>query len=92
MAAPTVESSGSTGVIIGVIVCVIIALLLVLVFFMRRALKLNDFMRRRCCCYIRKVKQPKPPTSLEASRFMKIYNQPESRPNQLYALMTTDDH
>jgi hypothetical protein len=33
-----------------------------------------------------------PPTSLAASRFMESYNKPESRPDQLYALMTTDCH
>ena len=39
VAAPTVESSGSTGVVIGVIVCVIIALVLALVFLRRRCYK-----------------------------------------------------
>ena len=33
-----------------------------------------------------------PPTSLAASRFMESYNKPERRPDQLYALMTTDCH
>ena len=35
---------------------------------------------------------PTPPTSLAASRFMGSYNQPERKPDQLYALMTTDCH
>jgi hypothetical protein len=33
-----------------------------------------------------------PPISLAASRFMESYNKPERRPDQLYALMTTDCH
>jgi hydroxypyruvate isomerase len=33
-----------------------------------------------------------PPATLATSRFMESYNQPERRPDQLYALMTTDDH
>ena len=35
---------------------------------------------------------PTPPTSLAASRFMESYNQPERKPDQLYAQMTTDCH
>jgi hypothetical protein len=35
---------------------------------------------------------PTPPRSLAASRFMGSYNQPERKPDQLYALMTTDCH
>jgi hypothetical protein len=50
VAAPTVESSGFTGVIIGVIACVIIALILALV-----------FMRRRCCDEAVLVIPPPPP-------------------------------
>ena len=33
-----------------------------------------------------------PPTTLATTRFIESYNQPERRPDQLYALMTTDDH
>ncbi len=33
-----------------------------------------------------------PPTTLATSRFMESYNQPERRPDQLCALMTTDCH
>ena len=33
---------------------------------------------------------PSPPTTLATSRFMESYNQPERKPDQLYALMTTD--
>jgi hypothetical protein len=35
---------------------------------------------------------PSPPTTLATSRFMESYNQPKSKPDQLYALMTTDCH
>ena len=33
-----------------------------------------------------------PPTTLATTRFIESYNQPERRPDQLYALMTTDCH
>jgi hypothetical protein len=35
---------------------------------------------------------PTPPRSLAASRFMGSYNQPERKPDQLYALIATDFH
>ena len=42
------------------------------------------------------VTPPPPPQtlakSLATSRFVDIYNQPERRPDQLYALMTTERH
>ena len=42
------------------------------------------------------VTPPPPPQtlakSLATSRFLNIYNQPERRPDQLYALMTTERH
>ena len=42
------------------------------------------------------VTPPPPPQtlakSLATSRFVNIYNQPERRPDQLYALMTTERH
>ena len=42
------------------------------------------------------VTPPPPPLtlakSLATSRFVDIYNQPERRPDQLYALMTTERH
>ncbi len=38
------------------------------------------------------VTPPSPPRTLATTRFIESYNKPESRPDQLYALMTTDWH
>jgi hypothetical protein len=35
---------------------------------------------------------PSPPATLATSRFMESYNQPERKPDQLYALIATDCH
>jgi hypothetical protein len=179
MAAPTVESSGSTGVIIGVIIGVIVSGIIALVFMRRRCrqkqpperpermpggialpevgikigpshfdavaavergsrvraaesaadreaeakaraaevkaaaeakeayddellAELDRLMEEDLEMKARAAKKASPPTiqildpavtpSLATSRFMEIYNQPESRPDQLYALMTSDCH
>ena len=82
--ASAVETSGSTGIIIGVIFGVIVVLVLALVILYRR--------RRKMIVVTPVVVTPAVTWSLATSRFMEIYNQPESRPDQLYALMTSDCH
>jgi len=89
--ASAVETSGSTGIIMGVIFGVIIFFVLVLVSMHRRLKGLWRGSGGASPPTIQIV-DPAVTRSLATSCFMEIYNQPESRPDQLYAQMTSDCH